>query len=90
MSLMPERIASALQDAISSRYVTVTAIEDPDGALAEACCVDVYLLTAPGRDGFTVSCWHAHSTEPNLNLSAATLEEAVQYVKAEFGTYSVS
>ena len=50
----------------------------------EGCCVETYLMLDSQRNAFSVHCWHAYSTDPYKTLTASTLDEAVDLVKAEF------
>jgi len=86
--LSPQEIATALKAAIPMRDVTVTADAELNGAIAEACCVEVYVLLDAQHDTISVQCCQAHSCNPYKTLTASTLDEAMTAVVTEFDNVS--
>ena len=77
-------ITTALQ-AANVPGTTVTTIHDPDGAVVEACCIEVYVLLDPQRHALSVHCCHPHNADPYKTLTAPTLNDAITLVTTEFG-----
>ena len=82
--LTADEITTALRAAIPARDVGITAITDPNGALVEACCVEVYVMFEAQQSALSIRCWHAYNAEPYKTLEASTLDDAISLVKAEF------
>jgi len=77
-------MAEALKAVVPAGYATVTANVDLGGVVVEACCVEIYVMHDAAGMAIEVECWHPHSVSAFKTLAAATLDEAIALVAAEF------